>query len=127
VRAALQGGRGSRSGAGQGGASAPDESPSSLRLVAPVVPGQTRRGARARVFARPLVGSYQQLELKYLPAYLAETQWRTESRENPYAFRDTVLCLLGGDPLAYSQLVGARGNGSAPPTELQSAEEASAA
>jgi transposase-like protein len=132
VRAALQGGRGTRSGAGQGGASAPGESPSSLRLVAPVVPGQTRRGARARVFARPLVGSYQQLELKYLPAYMAETQWRAESRENPYAFRDTVLRLLGGDPLAYAQLVGNRSNGTPNPselhpTDLHSAEEASAA
>ena len=99
--------------------------------MAPVVPGQPKRGARARVFARPLVGSYQQLELKYLPAYMAEMQWRTESRENPYAFRDTVLRLLGGDPLAYAQLVGNRTNGAAPtelhPNGLHSAEEASAA
>ena len=36
---------------------------------------------------RPLVGRYQQLELKYLPAYMAETAWRSESRQNPDAFR----------------------------------------
>ena len=60
------------------------------------------------MFSRPLVGSYQQLELKYLPAYLAEIAWRSESRHNPNAFRDTVLRLLGGDPLAYSQLVAGR-------------------
>ena len=74
------------------------------RAASPPCPRQTTRraAARARVFARPLVGSYQQLELKYLPAYLAEIAWRSESRQNPYAFRDTVLRLLGGDPLAYS-------------------------
>ena len=75
------------------------------------------------MFARPLVGSYQQLELKYLPAYLAEIQWRTESKHNPNAFRDTVLRLLGGDPLAYSELVS--GPSYAPPrtTEPRSDEE----
>ena len=64
---------------------------------------------------------------------MAETQWRAESRENPYAFRDTVLRLLGGDPLAYAQLVGNRGPTAARrptqlhPNGLHSAEEASAA
>ena len=43
------------------------------------------------------------------PPTWPRSQWRTESRENPYAFRDTVLRLLGGDPLAYAQLVGNRG------------------
>ena len=76
------------------------------RAAVTAVPGRTTgSGARARVFARPLVGSYQQLELKYLPAYLAEIEWREESRENPFAFRDTVLRLLGGDPLEYAELV----------------------
>ncbi len=70
-------------------------------------PGR-RNGSRARVFAKPLVGSYHQLELKYLPAYLAEIEWRSESRRNPEAFRDTVLRLLGGDPLAYAKLVTGR-------------------
>jgi transposase-like protein len=65
--------------------------------------------ATARIFAPPLVGSYHQLDLKYLPAYLAEIEWRSESRLNPHAFRDTVLRLLGGDPLRYVELVAGRG------------------
>jgi transposase-like protein len=74
-------------------------------------PGRrSRNGTRSRVFARPLVGSYHQLDVKYLPAYLAEIEWRSESRHNPYAFRDTVLRLLGGDPLAYTELVSGRGS-----------------
>jgi transposase-like protein len=88
------------------------------------VPGQTNgNGTRARVFSRPLVGSYQQLELKYLPAYLAEIQWRSESRQNPNAFRDTVLRLLGGDPLAYSQLVSGRSYTPPRTTETRPSEE----
>jgi transposase-like protein len=78
-----------------------------------VVPAQTSpNGTRARVFARPIVGRYHQLDLKYLPAYLAEIEWRSESRHNPNAFRDTVLRLLGGDPLAYSELVSGRSSAS---------------
>ena len=64
-------------------------------------------------------GSYQQLELKYLPAYLAEIAWRSESRDNPDAFRDTVLRLLGGDPLAYAQLVSGRSYTAARAGELR--------
>jgi hypothetical protein len=75
------------------------------------------------VFSRPLVGNYQQLELKYLPAYLAEIEWRTESRGNPYAFRDTVLRLLGGDPLEYSQLVAGRSHPPVRPTDVRSADD----
>jgi transposase-like protein len=79
--------------------------------VVAITQGQRQAdGARARVFAKPLVGSYHQLDLKYLPAYLAEIEWRSENRRNPNAFRDTVLRLLGGDPLAYAKLVA--GNGS---------------
>jgi transposase-like protein len=94
------------------------------RPVVAAVPGETTgSGGRARVFSRPLVGNYQQLELKYLPAYLAESEWRTESRGNPYAFRDTVLRLLGGDPLEYSQLVAGRSHPGARPTDVRSAED----
>jgi len=64
-----------------------------------------RAGRRDRLFARNLVGSYHQLDAKYLPAYLAEIEWRSGNRENPHVFRDTVLRLLGGDPLGYSELV----------------------
>ena len=88
--------------------------------VLAVVPSQVSRdGSRARVFAKPLVGNYHQLDLKYLPAYLAEIEWRSESRRNPDAFRDTMLRLLGSEPLAYTELVSGRGHGArrARPTE----------
>jgi transposase-like protein len=64
-----------------------------------------RTGKRQRVYDRSLVGAFHQLDLKYLSAYLAEAEWRSQSRRNPDAFRDTVLRLLGGEPLAYSRLV----------------------
>ena len=73
-----------------------------------------RTGGRARVFAKPLVGSYHQLDLKYLPAYIAEIEWRSESRGNPEAFRDTMLRLLGSGPLAYNDLVSGRRRGPRP-------------
>jgi transposase-like protein len=79
------------------------------RFVALAPVRTSRDGGRARVFARPIVGSYHQLDVKYLPAYLAEIEWRSESRHNPTAFRDTVLRLLGGDPLEYAELVAGRG------------------
>jgi len=63
------------------------------------------RGDRQRVYDRPLVGRYHQLDMKYLPAYLAEMEWRASNRRNPNAFRDTVLRLVGSDPLAYAKLV----------------------
>jgi transposase-like protein len=63
------------------------------------------RGERRRVYDRPLVGRYHQLDVKYLPAYLAEIEWRESSRSNPDAFRETVLRLIGSDPLAYASLV----------------------
>jgi transposase-like protein len=79
-----------------------------LTVVPSLVSGD---GSRARVFAKPLVGSYHQLDLKYLPAYIAEIEWRSESRRNPDAFRDTMLRLLGSEPLAYNDLVSGRSRG----------------
>jgi transposase-like protein len=58
-----------------------------------------------RLFDRPLVGPYHQVAAKYVPAYLAEMDWRARCRENPHAFRDTILRLLDCDPLAYAELV----------------------
>ena len=59
----------------------------------------------ARLFDRPIVGPYHQMGVKYVPAYLAELEWRSQSRGNPEAFRDTVLALLRSEPLAYSDLI----------------------
>jgi transposase-like protein len=58
-----------------------------------------------RLFDRPIVGPYHQIAVKYMPAYLAEMDWRSRCRRNPHAFRDTVLRLLERDPLAYADLI----------------------
>ena len=57
-----------------------------------------------RLFERSLVGCYHQLSVKHLPAYVAESEWRARNRANPRGFRDTVLAMVAGDPLSYSQL-----------------------
>lgn len=53
---------------------------------------------------RSVVGTYHQLSAKHLPAYLDEIAFRFNNRENPYLFRDTVLRLIGEEPLRYSRL-----------------------
>jgi transposase-like protein len=57
------------------------------------------------LFKRSIVGSYHQLSLKHLPAYLDEIEFRFNNRDNPFLFRDTLLVLLSGDPLPYRTLV----------------------
>ena len=57
------------------------------------------------LFKRSIVGSYHQLSVKHLPAYLDEMEFRFNGRENPFLFRDTLLVLLQGDALPYRELV----------------------
>jgi len=57
-----------------------------------------------RTYAADLVGRYHQLGLKYLSAYRAEERWRAQHRDNPNAFRDTVLALLHAEPLSLDEL-----------------------
>lgn len=54
---------------------------------------------------RSVVGTYHQLSAKHLPAYLDEISFRFNNRENPWLFRDTVLRLIGEEPLRYETLV----------------------
>jgi transposase-like protein len=61
-------------------------------------------GAAARLFERPLVGPYHQVSVKHAHAYVAEMEWRAACRENPSAFRDTVLRLLDCDPVEFHEL-----------------------
>jgi transposase-like protein len=61
-----------------------------------------------RTYAADEVGRYHQLGLKYLSAYKAEASWRARHRDNPNAFRDTVLALLDAEPLSLEDLI-ARG------------------
>jgi transposase-like protein len=60
----------------------------------------------ARTYAAALVGRHHQLGLKYLPAYEAERRWCARQRQNPNAFRDTVLALLHAEPLSKEELLG---------------------
>src|SRR5262245_32677854 len=50
-------------------------------------------------------GRFHQLGLKYLDAYRAEEGWRARHRDNPNAFRDTVLALLDAEPLSLDELI----------------------
>ncbi len=54
---------------------------------------------------RSIVGSYHQLSVKHLPAYLGEIAFRFNNRENPYLFRDTLLALLTTEALTYDALI----------------------
>lgn len=54
---------------------------------------------------RSVVGTYHQISVKHLPAYLDEMEFRFNRRENPYLFRDTLLVLLHGDALPYRKLI----------------------
>jgi transposase-like protein len=53
---------------------------------------------------RSIVGSYHQLSVKHLPAYLDEMAFRFNNRENPFLFRDTILRLLEAKALPYKTL-----------------------
>lgn len=57
------------------------------------------------LFKRSIVGSYHQLSVKHMPAYLDEMAFRFNNRRNPYLFRDTLLMLLGSKGLRYQALV----------------------
>jgi transposase-like protein len=55
---------------------------------------------------RSVVGTYHQLSVKHLPAYLDEVAFRFNNRDNPYLFRDTLLRMLAGETLPLRELVG---------------------
>ena len=57
------------------------------------------------LFRRSVVGSYHQLSVKHMPAYLDEIAFRFNNRENPFLFRDTVMNLLKAKALPFKALV----------------------
>jgi transposase-like protein len=61
------------------------------------------------LFKRSIIGSYHQLSVKHLPAYLDEMEFRFNNRDNPYLFRDTLLRLILDDPVPYKELVAKKG------------------
>jgi hypothetical protein len=58
-----------------------------------------------RLFERSIVGSYHQLSVKHVPAYLDEMEFRFNNRDDPCVLRDTLLVLLTGAALPYRKLV----------------------
>jgi transposase-like protein len=56
------------------------------------------------LFKRSVIGSYHQVSVKHLPAYLDELEWRYNNRDNPFLFRDTLLRLIEADTLTYDAL-----------------------
>jgi transposase-like protein len=57
------------------------------------------------LFKRSVIGSYHQISVKHLPAYLDELEWRFNNRENPYLFRDTLARLLAAEAMPYKELI----------------------
>jgi len=55
---------------------------------------------------RSVVGTYHQMSVKHLPAYLDEIAFRFNNRDNPYLFRDTLLRMIDGETLPLRELVG---------------------
>lgn len=53
---------------------------------------------------RSIVGSYHQVSVKHLPAYVEELEWRFSQRDNPFLFRDTMCQLVKAANLAYKEL-----------------------
>ena len=57
------------------------------------------------LFKRSVIGSYHQVSVKHLPAYLDELEWRFNNRDNPFLFRDTVRALTNADTLTMRELI----------------------
>ena len=54
---------------------------------------------------RSIVGTYQQVSVNHLVAYLEELEWCFNKRDNPWLFRDTLLKLLCADNIPYGEPV----------------------
>jgi len=53
---------------------------------------------------RGVVGTYHQLSMKHLDAYLDELEHRFNNRDNKFLFRDTLLKLVKAEKLPYAEL-----------------------
>ncbi len=56
------------------------------------------------LFKRSLVGSYHQISVKHMDAYLDEFEWRFNNRENEFLFRDTLIKLLNSPKIEFKKL-----------------------
>jgi transposase-like protein len=57
------------------------------------------------LFKRSIIGSYHHVSVKHLGEYLDEMAFRYNHREDPFLFRDTLLRLIGSEPLRYAELI----------------------
>ena len=56
------------------------------------------------LFKRGVIGTYHQLSVKHLDAYLDELEHRYNNRENKFLFRDTLMKLVKAEKLPYAEL-----------------------
>lgn len=56
---------------------------------------------------RGVIGTWHRVSAKHLQAYLDETCFRFDNRQNPYLFRDTLKRMLNADNLEFKQLTAA--------------------
>ena len=61
------------------------------------------------LFNHSVIGSFHQISIKHLDAYLDELEWRFNNRDNPFLFRDTLIRLLKAENLPYQELTGREG------------------
>jgi len=54
---------------------------------------------------RGIMGTWHNVSVKHLPAYLDEMCFRFNNRKNPYLFRDTILKLISSANLEYKELI----------------------
>jgi transposase-like protein len=57
------------------------------------------------LFKRSIIGSYHHVSVKHLGEYLDEMAFRYNNRENAFLFRDTLLRLIGSEPMEYAELI----------------------
>jgi len=56
------------------------------------------------LFKRSIVGSYHNISVKHMDAYLDEFEWRFNNRDNEYLFRDTLIRLLNAPKVEFKKL-----------------------
>ncbi len=54
---------------------------------------------------RSVIGTYHQMSVKHLDAYLDELEHRFNNRQNKFLFRDTLVKLISAEKLPYAKLV----------------------
>ena len=56
------------------------------------------------LFKRSIMGSFHKISAKQMDRYLEELEWRFNSRDNPFMFRDLLLRVMDGKALRYEEL-----------------------